>query len=554
MISTVLAASSGRTTRLHDSNERTMSDDDIFYGLSFPETRSRSSSISNTRSTGSGSKAIVPVGRIIHRVDLAGPTTTISRQSRRREELRAQGGIRSLVPLDDRDVPYFCPDTKHTASLHRVSNVYQELNTERAWLVTENDKVTRQKRMVIDELRQLELTLKQLMERKGALQKGLVTLQTKEDSTVTQIDALDKKIGLIGEKSVEFEEVVRGIAGTPQYELGPNIESLDAIESESRCLRVLEGHTGAVRSLVASGEEMNVYSCGDDGTLRMWDASMFACTGTLKTDSHDDTIPLSCVSVYESMAAVGNEDGEVTLWDLSSRTEMHKKQCHLSSVVECVQLSGECYFTGSADYTAQVWDLPTSSCQQQLKGHTGSVKCLRAQLEKDWGALATGSMDGTVKLWDTRQSGCLRTWQVDSSGVTGLVFDDSRVFTTDNRGTIKVWDLKAGSVITSLNVGSPISCIAKSGEGSDAVITVGSVCGKIHVCAMVADVLKPMPSKLEGHTGAVTSICASGSTVWSGGTDNTIRMWRLPDTASTQWRMDVQANSSLQTNFFGLNA
>ena len=56
------------------------------------------------------------------------------------------------------------------------------------------------------------------------LQKGLETLQTKEDSSVTQIEALDKKIGkcrngvghsdgafsvagLIGEKSVEFEEV-----------------------------------------------------------------------------------------------------------------------------------------------------------------------------------------------------------------------------------------------------------------------------------------------------------------------------------------------------------
>ena len=71
------------------------------------------------------------------------------------------------------------------------------------------------------------------------------------------------------------------------------------------------------------------------------------------------------------------------------------------------------------------------------------------------------------------------------------------------------------------------------------MLVAGTTTGKIHVCAMVADVLKPMPTKLEGHTGRVSSICLAdgGSTVrampksstadyvtqvWSGGADSTV--------------------------------
>jgi len=531
------------------------SDDDIFSHFQFPDTRSRSSSISNI-STSLSSKAIVPVGRIIHRVEQPGGSALggARRPDATNSRLSASNFNRALVPLDDRDVPYFCPDTKHTASLHRVSNVYQELNTERAWLVTENDKVTRQKRMVVEELRQLELTLKQLMERKVALQKGLVTLQTKEDSTVTQIEALDKKIGLIGEKSVEFEELVRGIAGTPQYELGPDIESIEHEQTDTaRCLRVLDGHSAPVQALSIGSDQANqLYSCGDDGTLRVWDTSMFTCTATL-APSEMEVTRLNCISVHNQVAAVGNADGEVALWDIQTRSELHRKLCH-HSPVECIQLLGDCFITGSGDYTAQVWGMPTGSGLQKLEGHTGAITCLMAREAEDCTALVTGSMDGTVKLWDTRQADCHRTWQVDQSGVVGLVFDESRVFTADSRGTIKVWDLRGGSIVSSLNLGSPVTCITKNQDTGDAVIACGSSTGKIHICSLVSDVLKPMPGALEGHTGSVTTIgIDSASTLWSGGTDNTLRMWKLPDTAVAQWSME-RSNASLpctlQTNFF----
>lgn len=82
------------------------------------------------------------------------------------------------------------------------------------------------------------------------------------------------------------------------------------------------------------------------------------------------------------------------------------------------------------------------------------------------------------------------------------------------------------------------------------MLVAGTTTGKIHVCAMVADVLKPMPTKLEGHTGQVSSIFLSdgGSTVrampessaadyvgqvWSGGADSTVSSTQ-PQLANSQ--------------------
>jgi len=529
-----------------------MAQDDSLMSFQFADSRSRSSSISqNDR------KALVPVGRIIHRVDLAcRPSTDVAPRGRRPDEQNSSSSIRSLVPLDDRDVPYFCPDTKHTASLHRVSNVYQELNTERAWLVTENDKVTRQKRMVIEELRELELTLKQLMERKGVLQKGLETLQTKEDSSVTQIEALDKKIGLIGEKSVEFEEMVRDIAGSPQYELGPDLQAIEHGELDAgRCWRVLEGHTAAVCGLGGGGGDASqIYSCGQDASIRVWDTSMFECTKMLSAPGNDAA--LNCLSVRDGFAAVGNSEGEVALWNVGEHRNVSTMQCH-QAPVQCLQIEGNCIVTGSTDYTAQVWNLESGKCDRRLEGHTGSVTCLMArEISADYPlCLATGSMDGTVKFWDARQANCQRDWQVDQGGVVGLAFDDKYLFTADTRGTLKVWDLRASGALSSVNLGAPISCFAKSGEGGETVLVAGTTTGKIHVCAMVADVLKPMPTKLEGHTGRVSSICLAdgGSTVWSGGADSTVRMWRTERVTGNHLK-GQPSNSTFQANFFGFKS
>jgi hypothetical protein len=77
----------------------------------------------------------------------------------------AEEGVLTLVPgrnqsgfsvLGSLDLPVFCPDSKHAASLQRVSHVCADLEHERARIVLENEEVIRKKAEVLEEMAEVE--------------------------------------------------------------------------------------------------------------------------------------------------------------------------------------------------------------------------------------------------------------------------------------------------------------------------------------------------------------------------------------------------------------
>jgi WD40 repeat protein len=81
---------------------------------------------------------------------------------------------------------------------------------------------------------------------------------------------------------------------------------------------------------------------------------------------------------------------------------------------------GSTMATGSADWTVQLWDLPTKKRRAILEGHNGAVYCMA--FSSDSKRLATGSGDETVRLWDV-QTGLQHTTLLGhQSGVTALAF------------------------------------------------------------------------------------------------------------------------------------
>jgi len=61
-----------------------------------------------------------------------------------------------LSVLGSVELPVFCPDSKHSASLQRVSHVCADLEYERTRIVNENAEVVRKKGEVLEELGELE--------------------------------------------------------------------------------------------------------------------------------------------------------------------------------------------------------------------------------------------------------------------------------------------------------------------------------------------------------------------------------------------------------------
>lgn len=84
--------------------------------------------------------------------------------------------------------------------------------------------------------------------------------------------------------------------------------------------------------------------------------------------------------------------------------------------VYCAEFDSARVITGSRDRSIKVWSLKTGRCLATIKGHRGSVLCLK--FEKDWdldpknalageglsdwrkGFMVSGSSDHTVCVWD----------------------------------------------------------------------------------------------------------------------------------------------------------
>ncbi len=128
--------------------------------------------------------------------------------------------------------------------------------------------------------------------------------------------------------------------------------------------------------------------------------------------------------------------------------------------------------------------------------------------------------------------------RTDAPGVRDLAFSpDGKVLATahgydDRPGEVKLWDLRTGSLVATLNAPGTMEALHALAFSPDGQILAGSV-GSMHnfelpsviVLWDVAD--RGTLRVLSGHTASVTSVAFSpdGKTLASGGGDRTVRFW-----------------------------
>lgn len=218
-------------------------------------------------------------------------------------------------------------------------------------------------------------------------------------------------------------------------------------------------------------------------------------------------------------------DKSVTIWDLSSRQQVHKLLGTGTPVASLTFSPDEQSFAGTFyPGTFTVWDL--KSGKQKFEGHS-QIEKPGVAFSSDGKRLAVGMQDNVVQLLDAETGKSLQSFTFPR-GPLGLMFfspDDSRLFTTTLDGHIYSWTLRDERLLGfSDSHTNEVMSFSFSPDGK--TLATGSVDRILKIWDIATG---KQTRTILGHGAWVTSLhwSAEGRYLLSGDSDGLINVWDM---------------------------
>ncbi|MGH2539601.1 MAG: WD40 repeat domain-containing protein [Actinomycetota bacterium] len=287
----------------------------------------------------------------------------------------------------------------------------------------------------------------------------------------------------------------RGVFATE----GPENSGMIDIRDDESGERVLafEGHDGDINDVAFSPDGSMLATTGDDGTLKVWNASTGRLVSSVSADGSAFGVWGPSFSEDGSLVAAAWGDwketyGRVRVLDLSTDrvvsnvpmagaidTALSPDGIRLAVVSwweegigsvfdvetgkEVFELSGpNCctlpnsrgvswspdgrYIAASSLNNTRIWEAESGRLRYTLLGHAGSA--FNVAWSPDSSRLVTGGSDGTARVWEIGVEGVQELWSLSAqetgSGIVGVAFSPSgtRVMAGDaGISAVKIWDL-----------------------------------------------------------------------------------------------------------------
>ncbi|XP_037134318.1 CMT1A duplicated region transcript 1 protein [Syngnathus acus] len=168
-------------------------------------------------------------------------------------------------------------------------------------------------------------------------------------------------------------------------------------------------------------------------------------------------------------------DTSIRCW--SVRTD----QCVLvfyghSSMINCLDIHADRLVSGAKDCTAKVWSLQTEKHLEDFNfKHRSSVRCVKINAT----AVFSSCDRGVVKLWDAENASLLRVIDAHSSAVRCMFVDEWHLLSADTNGQVMAWSSRCETKGCLMTVSHPKE--VKSLTLAYLRVVTGCVDGKIRI-------------------------------------------------------------------------
>ena len=216
-----------------------------------------------------------------------------------------------------------------------------------------------------------------------------------------------------------------------------NIESGAELHQE-------QAHRGPALGVAASPNGLEAISCGQDGFLVLWDLETWQ--QTLRLLAHEGGARSVAFAPDGGRALSGGADNLVRLWDLTAGAPLGRFVGHDRPVAAVAFSPDDLHALSASERALRLWDLTSQTEIAELKGHRGAVWCLAFSSDGRH-ALSAGA-DAFVRYWDVKARAQLMPVAYHKAPVHAVAFapDGLAALSADEAGVLVYWDLPSGRV------------------------------------------------------------------------------------------------------------
>jgi len=224
-------------------------------------------------------------------------------------------------------------------------------------------------------------------------------------------------------------------------------------------------------------------------------------------------------------------DDRITAFDRERRGEPRRFEPQPDGLVDLAQPDPTTLISAGRDGAIAIWDVPTGTARQRLRGHDFGVEALAIGGDGRW--LWSVSLDGTLRTWDLRAPSIDRVLTGAGDKIQALAFtaDGERAIAAigpqwgklDN-DAVRAWSVADGTTTTSVTDHAvTVDAIAVAPDGT--TVVTGSRDGMVHIRDAGELALRQAVWAHQGPVRVLAFIGDGASTFVSGGEDGSVAWW-----------------------------